>query len=140
MSVIQSLQNLSFTSRVSQTERAPQGLKPFAAVDQTANSDFRRARDKLLDLYRSLETLAELTNIDTRFKLDLPDARSASGLGLDLTSTAASLQSIEEINASPMSFSVFGPEWDDGSDALITIGGEYDGTHGSGQLSFDGLE
>ena len=137
MSVIQSLQNLSFASRVSQTERAPQGLKPFAAVDQTANSDFRRARDKLLDLYRSLETLAELTNIDTRFKLDLPDARSSSGLGLDLTSTAATLASTEEINASPMSFSVFGPEWDDGSDALITIGGEYDGTHGSGTLSFE---
>ena len=137
MSVIQTLQNLSFTSRLSQTERAPEGLKPYAAVDQTANSDFRRARDKLLDLYRSLETLAELTNIDTRFKLDLPDARSANGLGLDLTSTAASLQSIEEINASPMSFSVFGPEWDDGSDALITIGGEYDGSHGSGTLSFE---
>jgi len=137
MSVIQSLQNLSFASRISQPERAPQGLKPYAVVDQTANSDFRRARDKLLDLYRSLETLAELTNIDTRFKLDLPDARSSSGLGLDLTSTAAMLASTEEINASPMSFSVFGPEWDDGSDALITIGGEYDGSHGSGTLSFE---
>jgi hypothetical protein len=137
MSVIQTLQNLSFTSRISRPEQAPQGLKPYAAVDQAANSDFRRARDKLLDLYRSLETLAELTNIDTRFKLDLPDARSSNSLGLDLTSTAASLASTEEINASPMSFSVFGPEWDDGSDALITIGGEYDGTHGSGSLSFE---
>ena len=137
MSVIQTLQNLSFTSRVSRTEQAPQGLKPYAAVDQTANSDFRRARERLLDLYRSLEKLAVLANVDTRFKLDLPDARSSSGLGLDLTTTAASLESIEEINASPMSFSVFGPEWDDGSDALITIGGEYDGSHGSGTLSFE---
>lgn len=137
MSVIQTLQNLSFTSRIGRTEQAPQGLKPYAAVDQTANSDFRRARDKLLDLYRSLETLAELTNIDTRFKLDLPDARSSSGLGLDLTSLAAALASTEEINASPMSFSPFGPDWAGASTALVSIDGEYYGADGTDTLTLE---
>ena len=137
MSVIQSLQNLVFTSRVSRSQPVAQALRPYLAVDQTAGRDFRRARDHLLDLYKSLETLAELSDVNTRFKLDLPDARSSSGLGLDLTSTAATLASTDEINASPMSFSVFGPDWVDGSDALITIGGDYDGTHGSGTLSFE---
>ncbi|MDH5620803.1 MAG: hypothetical protein OEY74_01870 [Gammaproteobacteria bacterium] len=137
MSVIQSLQNLVFTSRIGRSQPATQALKPFLAVDQTASNDFRRARDHLLNLYRSLETLAELSDVSTRFKLDLPDARSSTGLGLDLTSTAATLTSTEEINASPRSFSVFGPDWTAGSDALITIGGVYDGTQGSGTLSFE---
>lgn len=134
MSVIQSLQNLSFTSRVSQPQQAPQGLKPYLSVEQAASIDFRRVRANLLDLYRRLEELAELADVDTRFKLDLPDARSTAGLGLDLTATAAALASTEEINASPMSFTPFGPDWTGASDALITIGGEYNGADGTDTL------
>lgn len=137
MSLIQVLQNLSARTRISQPAQAPNVLKPFSALEQTANSDFQRARSTLLDLYRGLERLAELTNVNTRFKLDLPDAQSATALGLDLTQTAASLGSNEEINASPMSFSPFGPDWDNASGALITIGGEYDGSDGSGTMLFD---
>lgn len=137
MSLVQVLQNLSARTRISQPVQAPNVLKPFSTLEQTANSDFQRARSTLLDLYRGLERLAELTNVNTRFKLDLPDAQSATALGLDLTRTAASLVSNEEINASPMSFSPFGPDWDSGSDALITIGGEYNGADGSGSMLFD---
>jgi len=36
-----------------------------------------------------------------------------------------------------MSSCPFGPVRDDGSSALITIGGEYDGTHGIGPITFE---
>lgn len=137
MSNIRNLQNLYFGTQISRSRQVPQGLKPFLASEPTASIDYRRARTTLQHLYRSLEKLAELVNIDTRFKLDLPDAQSATALGLDLTQTATRLISSEEINASPMSFTPFGPDWNDGSDALITIGGDYDGTGGSGTLTIE---
>ena len=123
MSVIQSIRNLGSLGRVNQRSNSAPGLKPYLEVPGTQSLDFRRARIGLLNLYRSLEQLADVANVKSRFKLDLPDARSANSLALDLTTTAASLASTEEINASPMSFTPFGPAWVDGSDALITIGG-----------------
>jgi hypothetical protein len=137
MSVIQSLQNLSSLSRISRQTETAQGLKPYLAIEPAANTDFRRARTYLLNLYRSLEELAALADVETRFKLDLPAARSSHGLGLDLTQTAAALASTDEINASPMSFTPFGPDWAGASDALITIGGEYLGTDGTDTLTFE---
>ncbi|MDX1515462.1 MAG: flagellin hook IN motif-containing protein [Woeseiaceae bacterium] len=137
MSVILGLNSLANAARIGQTGSTPQGLKPFLPVDDGSGVDFRRARTRLIGLFQRLEELAELADVSTRFKLDLPDARSTQGLGLDLTETAAALNSTEEINASPMSFSPFGPGWDGSSTALITIGGEYDGSHGSGPITFE---
>ena len=137
MSVTNSIRNIGGVARVYANDSQAPGLKPFANVDTTARTDLLRARTRLLRLYRSLEQLAEASNIETRFNLDLPSAQSGSGLGLDLRHTAAQLDSGDEINASPMSFAPFGPTWDDGSSAQITIGGEYDGTHGSGELGFE---
>ena len=139
MSVLQYVQGISGIARIRSAASAPSGLRPYAPVDTTSQADVLRARTRLLRLYEHLEKLAELTNINTRIKLDLPDAQSTTALGLDLTSTAATLTSSAEINASPMSFSPFGPAWNDGSSALLTIGGEYDGTHLSGNLSFEVL-
>ncbi len=137
MAVIQTLQNLFSSIRINPVTQPPLSFRAQPPVQDNSSIDIRRARSQLLQLYKHLEKLADLTDVNTRFKLDLPDARSSSGLGLDLTHTAAALNSTEEINASPMSFSTFGPEWDDGSSAAITIGGEYDGTHGSGALTFE---
>ncbi|MCP4301038.1 MAG: hypothetical protein GY783_10670 [Gammaproteobacteria bacterium] len=137
MSVIQGIQNIVRSTRVSQAGGSASGQTPYATLSPEAHSDLLRARTELLNLYRDIEKLAELTNINVRFKLDLPDARSASALGLDMTHTAATLNSADEINASPMSFTPFGPAWDDGSSALITIGGEYHGTHGTGPITFE---
>ncbi len=135
--LINGLQGLASVLRVRSAETAPQGLKPYAAVDDGSRADLLRARTRLLRLYRSLESLAEVANVNTRLKLDLPDAVSNTGLGLDMTHTAATLASSDEINTAPMSFTPFGPEWDGSSTAPITIGGEYDGTHGSGELFFE---
>lgn len=137
MSVIQGLNNLASVVRAGRTDQVPQGLKPYLPVDDQSSVDFRRARTRLVSLYAQLEELAHLANISTRFKLDLPDARSTASLGLDLSRTAAALNSTEEINASPTSFSTFVPTWEDLSTAEILIGGEYDGSNGSGAYDFE---
>ena len=137
MSIIQSLNSLASFGRVSRSTRAPEGLKPYLDPVASDNGDLRPVRSRLISLFRNLELLAEKSNVSTRFKLDLPDARSANSLALDLTTTAAFLQSVEEINTAPMSFSPFGPEWQSGSSALITVDGVYDGTQGSGAISFE---
>lgn len=108
-----------------------------AVAPTNSRADLLRARDELVNLYDSLQRLADLLDIQTRFRFDLPDARSNPALGLDLTATAATLASSGEINASPMSFTPFGPDWTDGSTALLTIGGEYDGSNGDGNLTFE---
>ncbi len=136
MSVIQGIQNIVRSVRVNPGTSAS-GQAQFASISPEAHSDFLRARTELLKLYRAIEKLAELSNINTRFKLDLPDARSSSPLGLDLTETAATLNSSAEINAAPTSFTPFGPDWLDGSSALLTVGGQYDGLTPSGTLTFE---
>ncbi|MGI9238979.1 MAG: flagellin hook IN motif-containing protein [Woeseiaceae bacterium] len=124
------------SARVSQPGTAS-GPPQFASISAEAHGDLLRARTELLNLYRAIERLAELTNINTRFKLDLPDARSTSPLGLDMTHTAAALDSADEINASPTSFSPFGPEWPPvSSTAELTIGGEYDPAGPNGTYTF----
>lgn len=135
MSVIQGIQNLVRSTRVSQPGSGS-GQTQFASISPEAHSDFLRARTELLNLFRAIERLAELSNINTRFKLDLPDARSQSPLGLDMTNTAATLNSNGEINASPTSFSPFGPEWLGNSTAKLTIGGEYDPLAPNGTYTF----
>lgn len=137
MSGIKSLQNTFFAPQVKPHSTATAGSQQFPAVSSDAAADLRFTRRRLLRLYTQLEKLAELFDVNTRFKLDLPDARSTSGLGLDMTHTAAYLNSLDEINAAPMSFSPFGPEWQDGSDALMTISGEYDGSNGSGAFGLE---
>ena len=136
MSVIGTIQNIVRSTSVARAD-SNSGPTQFASISPEAHSDFLRARTELLNLFRAVERLAELSNINTRFKLDLPDARSASSLGLDMSETAATLNSLGEINASPMSFSPFGPDWTGSSTALLTVGGEYDGANDSGTLTFE---
>jgi Flagellin hook IN motif len=121
--------------RAPAADNTPQSPAPVAATN--SQSDLLRARDELLQVYESLLALADLADVRTRLSIDLPDAVSNPGLNLDLSSTAARLFSSEEINASPTSFSPFGPDWALGSSTLLTIGGEYDGSHGTGALSFE---
>ncbi len=137
MSVIGSLQSLAGLSRIRTSGASAPGLKPYAPVDSDSRRDTLRARTQLLRLYRSLESLAEASGIDARLRFDSASAQSTTGLSLDLTHTAATLLSSAEINDAPMSFSPFGPDWDGASTAQITIGGEYDGSHGGGDLFFE---
>ena len=138
MSVLSVLQNLANSARV-QFRPTSTSVQPAAPVqvDDTARSDFLEAKTRLLRSQRALEELADVANVSTNFRLNLPDAVSSQGLGLNLTDSAATLNSTEEINTAPRSFSPFGPDWLNGSSALLTIGGLYDGTDGTGAITFD---
>ncbi len=137
MSVIGTIQNLFGGLRIRPVESVNLATRSVARPNIDAQIDLRRAQSSLVSLFKSLERLAEQADIKTRVKLDLPDARSRSALGLDLTTTAASLNSSGEINSAPNSFDPFGPAWTNGSSALVTIGGEYDGSNGSGAFGLE---
>ena len=137
MSIISQLQSIGAFARIRPVRDAAPGLPAYSPVADAARGDYLQARGRLLRIQRALDTLADVANIRTRFNFERPNAQSGNALALDLTNTAATLNSTEEINASPMSFTPFGPEWDGASTVPITISGEYDGSHGSGDLTFE---
>ena len=137
MSVISTLQNLAGSLRIRYTPGPTPVAPPAPRIDEIARSDFLEARGRLRRIQSALEVLADVANVSTRFRLNLPDAISSQDLGLDLTETAAKLDSVEEINTAPRSFTPFGPDWLDGSTAQLTIGGLYDGTDLTGTVSFE---
>jgi hypothetical protein len=95
------------------------------------------ARRELVRVLAALAQVDRLVNGTARLALDLPVARSDPRLALDLNATAATLQSTQQINAAPHSFTPFGPAWSGASTALLTLGGEYDGSNGTGTLTFE---
>ncbi len=137
MSIIFGLQNLASFARVRATRDIVQDPRPELVAPESNRAELIEVQRQLVEIVRALESVAEALDVQTRFRLDLPDARSNPALSLDLTETAAFLASTEEINAAPHSFSPFGPDWPLGSTALLTIGGAYDGSNGTGALSFE---
>ena len=133
---ISSIQNIGRFYRLRPIEAAPQPQPAAATSEPTSRADLLAARRALLRLFDALSTADKLVSGRQTLKLDLAAARSDAGLGLDLSSSAASLQSREEINSTPTSFTPFGPDWVGGSTALITIGGEYTGSL-DGNVSFE---
>jgi hypothetical protein len=106
-------------------------------------SSVQESRSQLYLLRRlTAGLLGELKSITRPFRstritgTSLPaSAASATDLGLS-GSTAALRESTEEVNATPTSFSPFGPDWSGASTALATIAGVYDGSQGTGTLTF----
>ena len=140
MTVNFSIQNLARNAFVRSPDSAA-APRPVAAPDASAGSqnraDLVRARNYLLGLLDNIEKISGLTGIDFEKIIELPVARSDPSLALNLTPTAATYRSFEEINAIPTSFTPFGPAWSGSSDALLTIGGVYDGSDGTGNISFE---
>ena len=76
----------------------------------------------------------------TEIEVSIPaGATSTSNLGLSSggTATPTTLQSTEEVNTAPTSYSTHGPEWTGASTAQVTISGEYDGSNGTDTLTFE---
>ena len=64
------------------------------------------------------------------------EATSASALGIDPSPRTSTLDSTEEANTVPTSYSPFGPSWTGASSSEVTIGGTYDGSGGDDTLRF----
>jgi hypothetical protein len=131
------LQNIGSFVRARPAERPVLPVVGRRDVPQANPGELLAARRKLL---RVLESFAEVERVVTGRRTvtnGLPSARSARDLQLNLTSSAARLESVAEINATPTSFAPFVPAWSGASTAPVTIGGVYDGSDGTGALSFE---
>ena len=137
MQVSSLLQNLGSLIRARPNPGSAPPPVSQPAGPEPNRGDLLIARRQLL---RVLESFAEIDRLlDGRSSVSsgLPSARSEPALALDLTSTAATLNSVEEINATPTSFAPFVPAWDGASTALLNIDGAYDGSNGTGPISFE---
>jgi hypothetical protein len=107
---------------------------------------FFRIRTNLAKLNRTLAqlhgTLEKIGPLRFKSQGNSTDASAANAISasklVDLgPATAAVMRSTEEVNATPTSFSPFGPTWTGASTALATIDGIYDGSNGTMTLTFE---
>jgi hypothetical protein len=119
------------SSSISASSATATGSAPLVA-DRAELSSTRRELFRVLEAFDQLQ---RLTTGGSTLLSGLPSARSTSSLDLDLSSTAAALQSVEQVNATPTSFSPFVPSWSGASNAFLTFSGIYDGSNGTGALS-----
>jgi hypothetical protein len=91
---------------------------------------------QVIQMNKAIESIRRLMPEATEIEVFTPaSTTSASNLGLD-SGTYTTVQSTEEVNTTPTSYSTFAPGWT-GSTAQATISGEYDGSNGSGTLTFE---
>ena len=104
-------------------------------MDDTTRNVLRMR--KAMEAVRQLMPASESAQIDVEIK-----ASATSATSLDLSSgtpgTATTLQSTEEVNASTTAaYSSDPTEWTGSSTAQATISGGYDGSNGTGALTFE---
>lgn len=96
-------------------------------------------QDSLVDLYRIGGRLAaKIRQMQRAFEVPFASGRVgggkvASGLVLQPV-TFTTLTGTAEVNATPTSFSPFGPSWKRGSTAAATATGVYDGSDGTAEM------
>jgi len=104
--------------------------------------ELRRILKRVTQLRESLATFTR--PIETRHKVTSTggvgspvSVQSATALELQtIPASAATMQSTEEINTTPTSFSPRGPEFAGSSTSTPTIRGTYDGSNGTNTLNF----
>ena len=121
------------------------GQSRVAEVPKSTASDDARLREQLVltrrragELTRALNELDGLLRVSgvSRVGANRPaTATSTADLGLDGVGVATTLQSSNEVNTTPTSFSTFGPDWI-GSSAQASLAGTYDGSNGTDTLTF----
>ena len=129
--------NLAQFTRVTAPVATLPQTQVLPALARDDLSPLRLARVDLLALQSALSEVAELLGLTRTSVGKALELMSSSPLGLDNTTTPTMLESAEEINTVPTSFGPFGPAWAGSSTALATISGVYDGTSGTGTLTFD---
>jgi len=110
----------------------------WPAVDPAQRlAQLRFVRKQVSRLRNALAEVSRSWRLSSASASQEPAGVSSSvDLGLG-AATSAYLESTEEVNATPTSFSPFGPEWSGPSTAEVTIDGEYDGSNGTGALTIE---
>lgn len=101
---------------------------------------------QVLRLQEALKSLRSHRNVSTRGTTGVTPAEYGSAVSRTLFNDGPiSLRSTAEVNTAPTSFTKFGPDmlgsqlsapWEGDSTATAIVGGSYDGSHGSGELTF----
>ena len=112
------------TDRFTYTPTIP--AAPAALNDD--RSELVVARKAIVTLQSALDDIQELFRPMRRSSSTAVSATSSADLGLDLTQSFSVLQSVEEVNTTPTSFTPFGPVISGSSSSEATIDGAYTGT------------
>jgi len=108
---------------------------PPAPGTESEQRALKNLASRLAKLRVSLERLSTSSILARNLKT-AAQVLSSSSIGLDFTRTATTLESTEEVNTTPTSFSPFGPSFSGTSTSLPTIGGTYDGAQADDTLTF----
>jgi len=136
------------TDTVSPFSRGFIQVKPPAPYASSRQVDATAVGQDWSSLIRARGTLGELSlrlaSLDRIVRDTAPRSGSASkparvssamDLGLGSVTRATTLRSTEEINMEATSMGDRGPDWS-GSTASVAVGGNYDGSDGTGDLTF----
>ncbi len=137
MAVNLSIINFGQFARVVPVEATPVAPQRPVAGPATDIAELSLARYQLLRLRDALAEALDASGASRLTDTATVTVGSNGPLALDNSTRAAALASVAEINTSPTSFTPFGPDWSGASTALATIGGLYDGSNGTGALSFE---
>ncbi len=102
-------------------------------------ADLATIHRRVSELGRALEdanSIFESLRMGGQVSASGGEAISSTALGIDPSARASTLDSTEEVNTVPTSYTPFGPSWTGASSSLVTIGGEYDGSSGDDTLRF----
>jgi hypothetical protein len=96
----------------------------------------------VLRMRKAMEAVRQLMPASESAQIEVEVAASAtSGADVNLTpvvtATPTTMQSTEEVNTAPTSYSTHTPDWTGASTAQMTISGDYDGSNGTDTLSFE---
>ncbi len=133
------LQNFSLNLSVRPKRTGGTGSTAFSGGEF---GNLRNLARTVVDLRGRLQALSGHTGVRTLRTVGAGGsgttgaATSASSLGLNLVGTATTLQSTEEVNTTPTSFTPFAPTVTGSTTTQPTIGGVYDGAQGDDTLTF----
>ncbi len=101
-------------------------------------SDMNTIYRRVLELERAIEDANGVVNsLRTGSAPGRPGmAVSANALAIDPSARNSTLDSTEEVNTTPTSFTPFGPDWTGASSTEVTVGGTYNGDYGDDTLRF----
>lgn len=107
-------------------------VNPAPQTSQLSAFQVDRLRSVHGDIVKALRSLGDLQETmairPSKVVADRVELASSSPLSLNIVATPTTLSSVEEVNATPTSFTPFGPSFAGSSTSEPTIGGTYTGT------------
>jgi len=129
---------ITFAAPESARTRLNAAATSTRASEAAHYSDMSTIHRRVSELGRALEDAqAVFESLRTGSRsVGTGEAISASALDIDPSARTSTLDSTEEVNTVPTSYTPFGPSWTGASSSLATIGGTYDGAQGDDTLRF----